>query len=69
MIRLAIWYLRRREVSVLMNVRIDGGVIQQKTGYGCTYDTVLDNVKYLDRDGEELIIPQGKFKIVSPRKS
>lgn len=63
MIKLAIWYLRKRKVSVLLNMRVDGGAIQQTTRYGCTYDNHLNNVRYLDKNGKELIIPEGKFKI------
>lgn len=62
MIKLAIWYLRKRNVSVLLNMKIDGGTIQQKTRYGCTYDSDISNGKYLDNDGKPLNIPKGKFK-------
>lgn len=63
MIKLAIWYLRKRNVSVLLNMKIDGGTIQQKTRYGFTYDSEINNVNYLDADGELFNIPKGKFKV------
>lgn len=62
MIRIALWYLRKRKVSVLLNMKIDGGTVQQKTRYSCTYDNELTNVKYLDKDGEMVNLPKGKFK-------
>lgn len=63
MIRLAIWYLRRKKVSVIMNMDVEGGTIKQMARYGYTYNNKLANVRLLDKDGQELKIPQGKFKV------
>lgn len=62
MIKLAIWYLRKRKVSVLLNMRVEGGTIQQKTRIGLTYHNDLNNAKYLDKNGKELVLPEGKFQ-------
>lgn len=66
MIKLAIWYLNKRKVSVLLNMKIEDGTVQQTTNHGCTYNNTLNNVKYLDKNGKELILPEGKFRFEYP---
>jgi len=61
-IRLAIWYLRKRKVSVLINMKVKDGTVQQKTNKGWTCDNDLHNVRYLDKNGKELVLPEGKFQ-------
>ena len=66
MIKLAIWYLNKRKVSVLLNMKIEGGIVQQTTYHGCTYNNTLNDIKYLDKNGNELVLPEGKFRFEYP---
>lgn len=64
---LALWYLRKKKATVLMNYKVEGGELTQKSNEGYTYDTDLVESKIYLIDGTEFVPPEGKFKIVKPR--
>lgn len=63
---LALWYLRKKKVTVIMNYKVEGGKLTQKTNEGYTYDSDFDNSEIWLNDGSEFIIPEGKYKIERP---
>lgn len=63
LINLAIWYLRKKNVSVLINYKVEGGKMKQLSNIGRTYDNELHNTDYYLMDGSKFIFPNGKFKI------
>lgn len=63
LIKLAIWYLRRKKVSAIFNMKITGGKVQQKTNRGATYDTEFYDAQYLLSNGKAFVVPQGKFTV------
>jgi hypothetical protein len=60
---LAIWYLRKKKISVLMNYQIDNGKIRPLTHMNCMYDNNLNNVDVRSNNNQVLVIPEGKFCI------
>lgn len=62
--KLAIWYLRKRKVSVMMNFYVDDATIVQKSIEGYLYDNSLIDCDYLSSSEKRLILPEGKFHIV-----
>ncbi|WP_042426161.1 hypothetical protein [Geomicrobium sp. JCM 19039] len=65
--KLAIWYLRKRKCSVLINFNIDSGYFQSLMYKTYLFDNALSNVHHLTADGKPLTIPEGKFTVI--RKS
>lgn len=66
--KLAIWYLRKRKRTVLMNIRMYGNKVQQISYNGFFYDNDLMNIEMYDTEGNPLHVPQGKFHIQTPSK-
>jgi hypothetical protein len=59
--KLAIWYLRRKKCSILINYEIIGGCIKALGVKNYTYDNKLIGVDYRLRNGEKFDIQEGKF--------
>ncbi|MEC1349146.1 hypothetical protein [Bacillus licheniformis] len=64
---LAIWYLRKRKQSVLIGFDMDGGQVMSQSNRTFVYDNTFRDTVFKAVDGEELILPRGKFSIT--RKS
>jgi hypothetical protein len=62
--KLALWYLRNRKVTVIMNYKVEGGKLTQKTNEGYTYDTDYNDSEIYLSNGNKFNVPEGKFKIV-----
>jgi hypothetical protein len=62
--KLALWYLRNRKVTVIMNYKVEGGKLTQKTNEGYTYDTDYNDSEIYLSNGKKFNIPEGKFKVV-----
>ncbi|MED4399808.1 hypothetical protein [Metabacillus fastidiosus] len=60
---LAVWFLRKRKASVLINIKLNGGTAQQLTRNGFIYDCEFNDNKYLLENGRTFDIPEGKFKV------
>ncbi|VDG25829.1 hypothetical protein [Lactiplantibacillus mudanjiangensis] len=58
---LAIWFLKKREVSVIMNFDVTGD-IKERTSKG-RFENCLFKGRVYDRYGKEIVMPHGKFKI------
>ncbi|VDG26011.1 hypothetical protein [Lactiplantibacillus mudanjiangensis] len=58
---LAIWFLKKREVSVVMNFDVTGD-IKERTSKG-RFENCLIKGRVYDHYGHEFIVPHGKFKI------
>lgn len=67
--RLAVWYLRKRKVSVIMNVKIETGCIRQLTKTCYIYDNELIDTRYYDFVGAGVALQDGKFVIVRQKES
>lgn len=61
--KLAIWYLRKKNVSVLINYRIEDGKVQQLHDESRIYNNEFINVDYRLKNGEKFHIPEGQFKV------
>lgn len=59
--KLAIWYLRKKQYSVIMGVKIIGGRVRPIQRDFRIFDNELDTIFY-DYDGFPLHIPSGKFE-------
>lgn len=59
--KLAIWYLRKRKKTVILNVIAKDGSMQQSERSALLYDNCLMDVAYYDYDGNIVTIPEGKF--------
>jgi NADH:ubiquinone oxidoreductase subunit D len=64
--KLAIWYLRSKGVSIIMNCKLEDGKVQQLRSTGFTYDSHFKNVEYRLIDDSLFDIPEGKFNITKP---
>lgn len=65
--KLAIWYLRKRNCSVLINYIVNEDSIKQKTSDAYIYDNHFGkDALYLDDKGEIFDVPYGsyEFKVV-----
>lgn len=60
--KLAIWYLRKRKVSVLIGFLTYEALIQQERESAYLYDSNLMNTSYFDYEGNKIEIPEGKFE-------
>lgn len=64
---LAIWYLRKRKASVLLNYRLAGGDVHQLTNRSFIYDCAIrDDVDYRLPNGEDFTIPEGAYQVKKP---
>lgn len=61
--KVAIWYLRKRNVSVLIGFLLKGGAIQQDNEKAYLYDNWNNKTSYYTKSGIKIKIPEGKFKI------
>ena len=67
--KLAIWYLRITDCSVLINYELNENNIKQKGRRCYLYDNDFDpSVKLIDCNGDELKIPEGQFRFEYPIK-
>ena len=69
--KLAIWFLRKREVSVLINFHLDGGKLTQLKTDGFFYDNKLNDCVVQEQSNPELpprdiYLLDGKFKYKLP---
>lgn len=61
--KLAIWYLRKRKRSVMIGFSVQPYFIQPTNRDAYLYDNRLVNIKYYDCNGDEVVLPEGKFHI------
>ena len=66
--KLAIWYLRKKKKSVLIGYELDKNKIRCLSNSAYIYDSNLNNVDYLCKDGTPFDIPKGKFNVNVPSK-
>lgn len=59
--KLAIWYLRKRKVSVMIGFVTFRGSLQSDNKRAFLYDNTLNETKYFDQLGKSLDLPEGKF--------
>lgn len=60
---LAIWYLRLKKASVLINYKLTDGEIQQLGRNGYTYDCDFNKTIMKLSDGSIFDVPEGKFYV------
>jgi hypothetical protein len=60
---LAVWYLRKKKKSVLINYEINNGVVKCRNNESYLYDNILNNVEYRLSNDKEFVIPDGKFNV------
>lgn len=60
---LAIWYLRKKNRSVLIGYQFDGGKIKPINSKAYVYDIRLKNVDFRSQDDKPFYLPEGKFNI------
>jgi hypothetical protein len=65
---LAIWYLRKKKKSVLIGYELDENKIRCLSNSAYIYDSNINNVSYLCKDGTPFDIPTGKFNVNVPMK-
>lgn len=65
---LAIWYLRKRKLSVLIGFEAIDGQVKPQNNRTFVYDNTLRNTVFKSPDGEVLILPEGKFSITRKSK-
>ncbi|WP_419893256.1 hypothetical protein [Oceanobacillus kimchii] len=58
---LAIWYLRKRKKTVIINVESVGGMLTQLERSAYLYDNRLINTVFYDCEDIPIVIPEGKF--------
>lgn len=63
--KLAIWFLQKKKVSVIIGFTIEGKEVKAKSKYNdtYTYDNELRGVDYYTTDDRLLVLPEGKFSI------
>ncbi|QLI77123.1 hypothetical protein [Bacillus pumilus] len=59
--KLAIWWLRKRKLTVLIGHDITGGEIKAKSNKVYLYDSNLKDVAFKDPNGIPFNVPEGKF--------
>jgi hypothetical protein len=63
--RLAIWYLSKKKVSVMIGMSTYGGKIKYLHPLSSTYNSTIMHTRTFDANNEQFLIPSGKkFKIV-----
>lgn len=67
LVRLAVWFLNRKNITVLLNVDITGDVEQKcRKAY---MENMSINGHVYDSGGAEFRVPNGKFHVEYNRKS
>lgn len=61
--KLAIDYLVRQKVSVIIGFKAEGGALQPKHDDSYVYNNHFDYVDFVGPDGTPITIPTGKFNI------
>lgn len=62
--KIAIWYLRKKKASVIINCQIDNAEVQFLGNKGNIYDNKFNNTLIRLVDGSTLMVPNGsKFNI------
>jgi hypothetical protein len=61
--QLAIWYLRKKNKSVLIGYQLDGGKAKPLNSKAYVYDNRLNSVDYRSQNDKPFYIPEGKFNI------
>ncbi|WP_373757831.1 hypothetical protein [Jeotgalibaca porci] len=59
--KLAIWWLRKANKSVVINYVVTQGELQAKQKQSFIYDIDFADALYKDCDGEIVALPSGKF--------
>ncbi|GEM02521.1 hypothetical protein SAMN05421839_10629 [Halolactibacillus halophilus] len=65
--KLAVWYLRKSNCSVLIGFEIKSGYVRSIKNNTFIYDNELCDVEYRTSDDERLFLPKGKFSIQQRR--
>ena len=58
--RIAVWYLRKRNASVILNIKVSDGLIKVKGNQAQIYDNEFNNTKFITEDNQEFLIPDNK---------
>lgn len=66
LVKLAIWYLRRKRVSVIMNYRINGGLLKPKQNQSYMYENTFIETEHRYIDNSEMDVPEGNFSFSKP---
>lgn len=61
--KLAIWYLIRKNKSVVINMIVQPYLIQSKQSETYLHNNVITDMTFLDYNDNVIVIPDGKFKI------
>lgn len=59
--KLAIWYLRKRKISVLMGFTTSRGSLQSDNDVTYLLDNFLMDTAFYDKFGKKWLLPEGKF--------
>lgn len=60
--KLAIWFLKKRKVSIIIGFAHEGGAIRPLNRDTYLYDNTFDRCQFLEYNGAEFQIPEGKFQ-------
>jgi hypothetical protein len=63
--KLAIKYLLHKKTSVFMNIDLNNKSLKAKQKHFFMYNTNINDTRVYDKNGKELIIPEGKFEFHS----
>lgn len=67
--KLAVWYLRKKKISVLIGFEVKNGQMKSYNQTCALFDNELYNVEYKTRDNKPFLIPDGKFSIERENKT
>lgn len=57
------YILRKLNVSVMINLTMDGGTVQSKQPLFLIYGNDMPATKFISNRGEEFVVPEEPFKI------
>lgn len=60
--KLAIWYLRKKNVSIIMNYRLNGGILKPKQKQSRMYDNTFIDTDHRYMDNTKCDVPEGNFE-------
>ena len=63
LIKLAVWYLRKRKRSVIIGIDLQG-FAKSRNKHCLLYDNKLTDTEFRTYDNWPLMIPEGKFNII-----
>lgn len=60
--QLAIWYLRKKKISVAIGFAFLGGEVRSKAPNSYLYDSTFTRCRFVESDNQPFRVPEGPFQ-------